>query len=475
MKRLSLTLLIAARAFAQVSAIQNPVPGATSSINTLNPSIQVQGPYAGSVPDAKPVEGILRLSLRDAIARGLRTNLSGAQFQAAMRQAQGQAAVSRSSLLPNISGNLREVVTKTNLRAFGVRFPGAPTVVGPFNYFDLRATVTQSLFDLNALSNYRAAKENIAINEHRLEDARDIVVLGVTGAYLQVITAAARIQSAKSQVETAKTLFTQASQQNKEGVLALVDANRSQVVLQTQQQRLITLENDLAKQKLNLSRIIGLPLGQQFELSDAMPTGTDQTLTLDQALEAAYKQRADLMAAEAGVRTAELQVAANRAERLPSLSVNADYGAIGTNPSQSAGTYTATAGLRIPIWAGGRVSGEIQQSAAQLDQRKAELADAKGRIDSDIRSAFLDLESAANQIRVAQSNIEVARQNLALTRQRFEAGITDTAEVSQAQDTVAAAEQDLITTQFAQNLARAVLARSMGKTEQSLSRFINLP
>jgi outer membrane protein TolC len=475
MKHFVLCVLTGAHLFAQVSAVQNPVPGATTSVNTLSPSIQVQGAYSGSVADQTAVSGVLKLGLRDAVARGLRANLSGAQFEAAVRQVRGQAAVSRSALLPNFSGNVREVLTKTNLRAFGVRFPGAPTVVGPFNYFDFRATLVQSLFDYSALTGYRASKENITASEQRLADAKDIVVLAVSGTYLQALTADARIRSARAQVETARTLYNQAAQQNKEGVLALVDVNRSQVQLQTQEQRLITLENDFAKQKLNLARIIGLAPGQQIELTDPMPSQPQVSLTLEAALKQAYAERADLRAMQAALRAAELRYKSARAARLPSLSLNSDFGAIGTNPAQSAGTYTVTGSLKIPIWSGGRVSGEIDQAAAQLEQLRAESADLRGRIDADIRAVFLDLESAMSQIRVAQSNVDVARQNLDLTRQRFEAGIADTAEVSRAQETLASAEQDVITSQFAHNLAKAVLARQLGQAEESIFSMLGVP
>lgn len=282
------------RVFAQVSAVQNPVPGATGSVNTVNPGIQVQGAYGASAADAKPVDGVLKLGLHDAISRGIRANLSGAQYQAALREARGQSAVRKSALLPGISGNLREVVTKTNLRAFGVRLPGAPTVVGPFNYFDLRVSLAQSLYDRGAIMGYKASQESVAASEHRLADARDIVVLAVSGTYLQALAAEARIRSLRAQLATARTLFDQASQQNKEGLIALVDANRSQVELQTQEQRLITSENDFAKQKLNLARMIGLAPGQQFELTTPMPPDSIPPVGMEEALKTAYLPNAPI-------------------------------------------------------------------------------------------------------------------------------------------------------------------------------------
>ena len=163
-----------------VNTVQTPVPGVTSSVNTLNTSVQVQGPYAGSVAgSAKPFNG--KLSLRDAVARGLEYNLGTEGLTQAMRQARGQARVARSSLLPNVNGYLREAVQQTNLAAEGLRihipFPGFsfPTIVGPFNYYDLRATLTQTVADLTALNNYRSAQELVAIADNQSAHATPAV------------------------------------------------------------------------------------------------------------------------------------------------------------------------------------------------------------------------------------------------------------------------------------------------------------
>ncbi|MGH9632823.1 MAG: TolC family protein, partial [Bryobacteraceae bacterium] len=372
----------------------------------MNSSVQVQGPYAGSVPGEKPSPGVLKLSLRDAIQRGLEYNHGAVGLAQVLRQARGQQKSARSQLLPNLNGSLRETVQQTNLRALGVRIPFAPGVVGPFNYFDLRATLTQNLIDFTALNNYRAAQESAKAAELAARDARDLVVLAVGGAYLQVTAAEARVESAQAQLKTAQAIYDQSIERNQMGVLARIDVERSQVQLQTQQQRVSLLENDLAKQKLNLARIAGLAPGQRWEPADRVPFSPAPDLTLEQALTRAYEERDDLKAAKAQVRAGERALAAAKAERLPSLAVNADYGVIGVNPAQSHGTFTVTGNLRIPIWQGGRVKGDIEQSEAILDQRRAELEDLRGRIDSDVRVAFLDLDAAASQVRVAQKNQE---------------------------------------------------------------------
>jgi len=305
-----------------VNTVQTPVPGVTSSVNTLNTSVQVQGPYAGSVAGTvKPFSG--KLSLRDAVARGVEYNLGTEGLTQAMRQARGQARVARSSLMPNVNGYLRENVQQVNLAAQGLRFnfhfPGIsiPTIVGPFNYYDLRATLTQTVADLTALNNYRSAQELVKANAAALRDARDLVVLAAGGAYLQVMAAEARVRSAQAQIDTAQALFKQTQDRRAVGLNPQIDVNRSQVQLQTQQQRLMSLQNDVAKQKINLARLVGLPVNDNYEITDDIPYSPAPDLTLEQALKQAYENRADLQSAAAQVRAAERTRNATRWEHLP--------------------------------------------------------------------------------------------------------------------------------------------------------------
>lgn len=456
-----------------VAAQQSAVPGTTQSVNTLNSTVSVQGPYAQSALSAKPIEG--KLSLREAVRRGLEYNLGSTGLSNAAMQAHGQMRVARSSLLPNLNGSLREAAQQTDLAAQGLRVAFIPRVVGPYNYFDLRASLNQSVADLSAWNNYRSAQENVRAAKMAAQDARDLVVLAVGGAYLQVISAQARVESAKFQVETAKALYEQMRQRRETGLNAQIDANRSQVEYQTQLQRLTTLKNDLAKQRINLCRMIGLAPNTNLELADTVPFSPSPALNYEDGLRSALQNRADLKAAEAAALAAEHAQAAARAERLPSLALSADYGAIGVNPSQSHGTFTVVGTLRFALWQGGRTEGEIEQARAALNQRRSELSEIRGRIEGDLMSALLDVDSAASQLQVAESNQQVARQNLELTRQRLEAGIADSVEVTQAQETSATADLDYITSLLAHNVAKLSLARALGDSEEKLTAYLAIP
>jgi outer membrane protein TolC len=463
-----------------VTTTQTAIPGTTNSINTINPAVQVQGPFTGSASSVttRPFSG--RLSLREAVDRALEYNLGAVGLTEAVRQARGQSKIARSALLPNLNANFSETVQQTNLQALGLRLGlpvagfAVPTIVGPFNFFDLRASLSQAVLDLTARNNYKAAKDIARANEHSVEDARDLIVLGVGGTYLQVIAARSRIEAARAQLVTAEALFKQTSEQRAAGVVAQIDLNRSQIQLLTQQQRLVSLENDYSKLKITLARLAGLPPNDQFEISDAIPFSEAPPLGFDEALKQAFEQRADLKAAQAQVDAAERARAAARSERLPSFGVRADYGVIGTNPSQAHATFAVVGTVRVPIWQGGRIKGQTEVAEAALAQRQAELEDLKGRVESEVRNAYLDLQAAASQVEVARKNIQVTTQNLDLTRQKFDAGVSDNVEVVQSQEALSTANTDYINSVFAHNLAKLSLARAIGRASEALPQFLKL-
>jgi outer membrane protein TolC len=269
-------------------------------------------------------------------------------------------------------------------------------------------------------------------------------------------------------------LYKQTVQQRAAGVIAQTDLNRSEIQLLTQRQRMVSLQNDLAKLKINLARLTGLPPTDQYELSDVIPFAEAPPISLEEALRQAFDQRSDLKAAQAQVDAAERARSAARAERLPSFAVKADYGVIGTNPSQAHGTFSVVGTVRVPLWQGGRTKGQTEVAEAALAQRRAEHEDIKGRIESEVRSAYLDLQASISQVEVARRNIAVATQNLELTRQRFDAGVSDNLEVVQSQEALATAHLDYINSVFAHNLAKLSLARAIGRAAEALPQFLKI-
>lgn len=468
-----------------VTASQTALPGGTAGVNTASPTVQVQGALTGSrsgaQAGAQALSGVL--GFRDAIDRGLAYNLGAVNVGQVVKQARSQQAIARSVLLPNIAGDLAATRQQLNLAASGFDsisspIPGGfsfPSVVGPFNVVDLRARLTQSVVDVTSWNNFKAAREGARAAELTVDDSKDLVVLAVGGTYLQVLASRARVESARVQVQTAEALHRQTAQRKAVGLAAQVDVDRSQIQVLTQQQRLTAMRNDLAKQKITLARMIGLPPTDRYELADDVAFAPAPAAAVETSVRQAREHRADLKSAEAQVRAAERALVAARAERLPTVGVSGDYGTLGSTLANGRVTFSVAGRVHIPLWDGGRTGAHVSQAEAVAAQREAELEDLSSQIEADIRRATLDLTAAASQVDLAQRNIAVTKEVLGLTRQRFEAGVADSVEVVQAQELVATAELDLINGVFAHNLSKLTLARATGQANELVGEFLTLP
>lgn len=447
------------------------------------PSISLPGsqsPYLGSEPSGNATGEVLSIDFKDAIDRGLRYNLglllSGDQTQTA----RGERWKALSDLLPNVQGQVLENVETESLAALGfgkIFKPGSfplpiPSVIGPFNYFDARASASQSLFNFRNIEKERAASESLKASLYTYKDARELVVLAVGNAYLEAIASAARIETAEAQVKNAQALSDKATDEQKAGLTPAIDALRAQVELQTRQQQLIAARNDYAKQKLSFARTVGLPPGQEFILTEKAPYKALTPLPLEVYLQRAYASRSDYQAALSQVRAAELSRTAAGAGHYPTLDMNANYGDIGVTPAHSNGTWQVAGTLTIPIFAGGKTHSDVLEADAQLKQARSQLGDLRGRIDYEVRAALLDLNSAADQVEVARSSVQLAEQALTQSQDRFSAGVTDNLEVVQAQEAVARAHESYIDSLYAHNLAKVELARAIGDAEDGVRRFL---
>jgi outer membrane protein TolC len=460
-----------------VEAQQSASPG--SGVATVNSSIQVTGNYAGSVPTSNPPAGPVRLSLAGALKLGMKANLASISAGNSVRASRAEQIQALSALLPNISANASETVTQVNLAAYGFQFklpPGLnfsiPSVVGPFSYSQLQGTLSQSIYDPVQRRNWKASKESERASILSAKDARELIALAVGGTYLQTLAAAARVESQRAQVDNAQAVYNQAVVRKTAGTNSKIDVMRSLVELQTQQQRLSSLQADLQKQQIALARVIGLPQDRELILAEPLTAHDAAIPDASSAIEQANRRRADLQSAEAQVKAAEQALSAAHAERLPSVSVNGDYGVLGPNPANNHGVFAVTGSVNVPIWQGGRTRGDIQQAETTLHERQAELADQRARVEQEIRNALIEVQTASGQVHLAESNRGYASETLAESRDRFTAGVATTVEVVQAQEQVASAESDYISSLFSFDLARLSLARATGEAEADLPTLL---
>ena len=427
--------------------------------------------FQGSVVSGQATGQPIDLSLNDAIQRGLKNNLGAILSGTQTASARAQRMSDLQPLLPDVEFNAREAVSQVDLAAQGLRIPGFPTIIGPFGYTDLRASLSWSLLDLKSLRTYMAAKHQFKSAELSAQDARDMVVLTVGNAYMLVLADQGRVESYQAQVATAKVSLDQANANHDAGTAPRLDVLRAQVDYQSLQQQLIVAQNSFEKDKLALARAIGLPLEQAFNLSDKAPYAVFDKLDVDATIKQAHANRKDLAAMVEQTKAYEEQRKAATADRYPTVKFDGDYGDIGVNVRKSHGTGDASGTLSVPVFKEYGLRGEAQVAQAQLDTQKAQLSDLNAQVDADIRDALLDIEAAQKQVEVARSSVDLANEELSDAQQRYANGVSDNLAVSQAQQSVAQANDQYVSSLYRDNVAKLSLARALG-AGQDYSKYL---
>ncbi len=443
------------------------------AIISTAPSASAQSVWAGSVP-AVDTAATVSLTLAECVRLGLKNNLGTLLADESIREARAKRVAALSELMPNVTGRVQQSATQVNLAAFGFSgFPGVSRIVGPFSVFDARAAVIQPLLNLRTLNGARATAETVRAAGLDYQDARDTVAAIVTVLYLDAVAGAGRITSAQARVGSAQALYDQAQGFKASGVVPGIDVLRAEVQLHAQRQRLISLESDNGKQKLHLARAIGLHANTTLTLTDPMPMGGAGSLpSFDEAVAMALHSRMDYQGMEARVKAAEYRLKAASAGRMPSVNFSGDYGAIGKSPDNSHGTFTAAISMSVPLFDGNRVKAEEQEVSSGLARLQDQMAELRGRIEFEIQEAQLNLHAATEQLVVAQAALELARLQEEQARDRFAAGVTSNLEVVQAQEAVATADENLISSLLTGNLAKAALARAIGSSEKYIPAFL---
>jgi outer membrane protein TolC len=381
-------------------------------------------------------------------------------------------------LLPQLSADARQAYEDISYKEIGLKLPpipglpALPSTTGGFGYQDTRVSFTQSLYNAELRNQYQARKSDEQASILSVRDSRDVVVFAAGTAYLQVIASAARVETALAELASAEELDRQTANQVKSEVSPEIDSLRAQVERQSTQQRLTNARNQLEKDKLTLARIVGLAIDQDFVLSDSLAYHPLSGITMEAAKEEALRSRADLRSAEAGVRAAAFTLRAEKAQRLPVVSLSADYGGVGGNAGNFNQVYTIAGNISIPIYTGGRIRADIQQAQADLARREAEYEDLKGRVAYDVRVAWLDLSASDSSVKVAERNKSLAERALEQSQDRYANGVTNHLEVVQAQETLAAASENYIQSLFSFNVATISFARAIGDAETRLPELL---
>jgi outer membrane protein TolC len=419
---------------------------------------------------AKVTNAPAALGLGEAIQIAIQNNLATLLAEERRREARGLEHESRAALLPNLSGSAYQANITQNIAALGFQpgtFPGITnTFIGPFNNFDARARLVQSIFSLSAIRGLQAGRAGVRVAELQQGLAREQVATATALTYLEALRSGRSVAAAQANVDLAQTLLTLAQDQRNAGVATGVDVTRAETRLAQEQVRLAQAQTASEEARLNVQRVVGLPLGGPLTLTDTLRSTAEPLPTIETAVTEAGQRRPEVRIAEEQLTLATLERRATSAEQLPSVDFVGDYGVSGITPTNTdLPTRRVAIQLNVPIFNGGLTRGRVEVAASRERQAELELGSIRGQVEEDVRLAFAALRTTAEQVRAADLSVTLAERELEMSRDRFRSGVADNVEVVTAQAALSNARDAQVTALAQYNAARLNLAAALGRAE----------
>jgi outer membrane protein TolC len=434
------------------------------------PKLILLGLLVAEIATAETAGTLSALTLRQAIEQAVNNNLQTRLSQERTTESRARQGIGRSALLPQISGTAYQMNVTANLSALGLTslpgYSGMPTFVGPYNRFDARFAMTQSLFNFGSFRRYQATRYGFELAEQQRRLAVQQVTAETALAYIAVLQASQSVTAAEANVELSQQLLNLAANQRNAGVATGLDVTRAETRLASQQVRLAQAKTNQDTANLNLLRVIGMPLSVPISPAESLKFEPQPSPDAGEAVQQALGTRLELPVAAAQLRIAEAERKAAIGDLMPSVSAFGDYGSSGLKPNE-ANLPTRSVGVRIdvPVFNGGRTRSEVQAATSRVHQAEMQLADVRAAVEKDVRQALDELATREEQMRAAQKNLDLAQRELSLARDRFQNGVGDNIDVTAAQTALEDARQLAVSSMAQFNIARLNLLSAMGRAE----------
>jgi outer membrane protein TolC len=417
----------------------------------------------------------VRLSLADAISRALDTGTAVRIATTSTREAEARALEARSALQPQLSAGGQLANETINLATFGFSVPGEPNVTDPFNVVDAHISFAMNVIDFAARRRYQAARAGVKVTQEDQRRLENEVAAAVASLYVSYGRSSARIEEIRANVDLFTKLRQLALDQKNAGVGTRLDTTRADVQLSRQQQALLVAANQRDLARLALLRAIGADFETDLVLTDDWTQAIAAPPPLQAALEAARRQRPELTVLEQQLRLAELNIAAARAERLPTVEAQALGTESGNRVRDLEWSRTVAAVVNVPLFTGRRIEARVAEAQARRDQVRLQQNDTERQVEQEVRRALLAFDSARSRVELATQGVQLAQDELELASDRFKAGVTSSIEVDNAQTSLSTARDLRIDALADEAQARFDLARSTGEIRTLIPSPTNAP
>lgn len=436
---------------------------------TASARAQETSPDTVSPPVGTRPADTLQLGLREAVQRAMTTNEQVLIARAQQAQAAGVVKQVGADALPKIDANFGYTRNIQKPVFFLNTGQGVQQItIGNDNDYSIGLTLSQTLFDFSLGPARSAARLSREATADEVQSARTGVALAARTSYYDVLLAQALVDVQRKALQQAQRRLAQVQDFYDAGTASEFDLLTARVNVDNLRPPLIEARNQLALNRNQLKRTVGIPLEQPIALTDTFPVPAE-TPNLEHYLKLAEAQRSDLRSQRVQVQLYNDNLVSKKRSAFPTLDLTAGVMRQASSnhllPPQQDFAQSATVGLSfsVPLFDGRKRSGEVQEAAAQKEAAQFRVRQLHEDIRLQVQQAYQGMMAARERIQASQANVHRAERALEIAETRFKNGLSTQVELHDAELAVTQARTNRVQALHDFGVARANLMAAVGE------------
>lgn len=428
-------------------------------------SLSIKTAYGSEpAPSPAPAESEKKnadlFKLEDAIELAAKVHPELKSAIALKNAAAAQIIQARSVYFPQVSFSSSYSRSENGNRTANSTLPG---IVNASDSYQTSLSLNQKIYDFGRTAySVVAARENLKAAQYDILTTSDGIILAVRESYYNAVAAEKVLQVTQETIQQQELHLKQASGFYQVGKRSKIEVTKAKVDLANAQLNLIKAENAVELTKNRLANAIGIESLPAKPLNDQI-NFVEIKMDKSRALEYAKNHRPELlkMISTENIYNARLKQA--KAEWYPTLNGNTSYGYNDNNyVFENNNSWSWGISLNFDVFTGGNRNAKITASTENLNSIGSQKVRLWQNITLEVQQVLLNLEEAKKRISVLETALDQARENFSLAQGRYEVGVGDNIEFSDARIALQQAKIDLIKAILDYHIARAQLEKAIG-------------
>ena len=407
-----------------------------------------------------------KMSLQECVEYALENNLTIEQFELDLESAELGELEGLGQFLPRLNGSMGVNESK----GFGIdprtntANPSLVVLQG-----NLNLSVGYTLFDgLRNLRRAQRAEMNTISNQYRLANLKDDIRLRVANAYLNVISSKESLKVAQAQYGVTEQDMNRIKELVELGVVPTGDLLEIEATAANQEQAVVNAEARVILARINLAQLLQITDYENFDIADEafnVPSSTILDKSPKQIFTKAMSFRNDIKLAETSVVLSEQDLKIAKGAALPTLNAFMNYNTFASDRfqiddtgnlvrpdliAQLEGNDGVSYGLslNIPIFNAFSTSNSIKLAALNVKRSELQYEQTKLDLENAVNQAYNDVKTFAKTYEAAKKTLDARRLAYNYAKERFEVGLMNSFDFSQAQSRLDNAEASVIRAKY---------------------------